>query len=283
MKLPVVLKTKYAFHALLWLLEPDVVLDIGSMDGSDSKRFRKLLPRTDIVAFEGNPYDHAAMLEDREIGRKRIRVVNCLVSDTEGKRSFFLQRPVAGAGHFNRGTSSLTRRDEDGAMAEEVLLDSVRIDSFLAQEYPESSSVALWVDVEGHAYSVFEGMSRAKDRVKLVHVETETSEMWPDQKIEADVLRLAASMDLVPIARGAGTIQRDLILVKRSWYEVNQFGIHVVLRLCRWSGPAVSRFLGWLTNSRRRSHTGARVGFPATGTASSSALPRDTAEKTHPD
>ena len=45
MKLPAVLKTKYAFHALLWLLEPDLVLDIGSQDGSDSKRFRKLLER----------------------------------------------------------------------------------------------------------------------------------------------------------------------------------------------------------------------------------------------
>ena len=126
MKLPVVLKTKYAFHTLLWLLEPDVVLDIGSMDGSDSRRFRKLLPRTDIVAFEGNPYNYRAMLEDREIGRKRIRVVHSLVADTEGKRSFFVQRPVAGGGcgHFNRGTSSLTRRDEDGGIAEEVLLGS---------------------------------------------------------------------------------------------------------------------------------------------------------------
>mgnify|MGYP007059420915 CR=1 FL=1 len=38
---PPVLKTKYAFHALAWLLEPDVVLDIGSMDGADSKRFRQ--------------------------------------------------------------------------------------------------------------------------------------------------------------------------------------------------------------------------------------------------
>ena len=252
MKLPVVLKTKYAFHALLWLLEPDVVLDIGSMDGSDSKRFRKLLPRTDIVAFEGNPYDHAAMLEDREIGRKRIRVVNSLVSDTEGKRSFFVQRPVAGAGHFNRGTSSLTRRDEDGAIAEELLLDSVRLDSFLAREYPKSPSVALWIDVEGHAYSVLEGTSGAKDRVKLVHVEVETSEAWTGQTIEADVLRLAASMDLVPIARGAGALQRDLILANRAWYEAKRLGIHGMLRVCGWWGPAVSRLLGWLSSGLRR-------------------------------
>lgn len=112
--LPAVLKTKYAYHALLWLLQPEVVFDVGSMDGSDSRRFRKPLARADIVAFEGNPYNYRAMLEDRELGRSRIKVVNSLVSDTEGERSFFVQRPLAGSGHFNRGTSSLTRRDEDG-------------------------------------------------------------------------------------------------------------------------------------------------------------------------
>ncbi len=250
--LPAVLKTKYAYHALLWLLQPEVVFDVGSMDGSDSKRFRKLLARADIVAFEGNPYNYRAMLEDRELGRSRIKVVNSLVSDSEGERSFFVQRPLAGAGHFNRGTSSLTRRDEDGGIAEEVLLDAVRIDSFLAREYPKSSTVALWIDVEGHAYSVLEGMSGAKDRVKLVHVEVETSEIWPDQKIEADVLRLAASMDLVPIARGAGTVQRDLILANRAWYEAKRLRIHAMLQLCRWSGPAVSKLLGWLSRGRYR-------------------------------
>lgn len=258
--MPVVLKTKYAFHALLRLLEPDLVLDIGSQDGADSKRFRKLLPQAEIVAFEGNPVHYGAMLEDQEIGNKRIRVVHSLVSDTQGKRSFFLQRPVAGARHFNRGTSSLTRRDEDEAIAEEVLLDSVRIETFLAREYPRSSTVALWVDAEGHTYSVLEGMDGAKDRVKLVHAEVETSEIWPNQKIEADVLRLAASMDLVLIARGADTLQRDLILVEQGWYEANRSRIHRMLQLCRWSGPAVSRFLGWWASSRRGSHSGASVG-----------------------
>lgn len=243
--MPVVLKTKYAFHALLWLLKPDVVLDIGSMDGSDSKRFRKLLPRADIVAFEGNPYNHRAMLEDPEIARKRIRVVNSLVSDSEGPHSFFVQRPVADEGHFNRGTSSLIRRDEAGLTTEEVRLDAVRIDSFLVRDYPTSSRVALWIDVEGHAHSVIEGMSGAPDRVKLIHVEVETAEVWAGQKVEADVLRLAVSMDYVPVACGANIVQRDVILAGRAWYMANRRRIHAILRLARLSGPGLSRILGW--------------------------------------
>ena len=244
------MKTKYAYHALLWLLRPDVVLDVGSMDGSDSKHFRTLLARADIVAFEGNPFNYRAMLEDPEIARKRIRVVNRLVSDTEGERAFFVQRPARGAGHYNRGTSSLTRRDEEGLTTEEVRLDAVRIDSFLERDYPMSSNVALWVDVEGHAYSVLEGMSGAKDRVKLVHVEVETAEVWPGQKVEADVLRLAVGMDYIALACGANVVQRDVILANRAWYTANRGRIHAMLRLAKLSGPALSRILGWSNFSR---------------------------------
>jgi FkbM family methyltransferase len=242
---PVVLKTKYAFQGLLWLLQPDAILDVGSMDGSDSKRFRTLLPRTDIVAFEGNPYNYGAMLDDVEIGSKRIGVLNKLVSDTEGHRSFFVQRPPAGERCFNRGTSSLTRRDEEGLVSEEVCLEAVRVDSFLAQEYPLASRVALWIDVEGHAYSVIESIRGAKDRVKLMHVEVETEEVWAGQKVEGDVLRLAADLDYILVARGANAVQRDVIFANRAWYMASRTRIDTILCLARLSGPAVSRILAW--------------------------------------
>lgn len=253
MKLPIIVKTKYSFHALLWLLQPEVVLDIGSMDGSDSRRFRKLVPRADIVAFEGNPYNYHAMHEDPEIARKRIKVVNHLVSDSEGKRSFFVQRPMSSAGNFNRGTSSLTRRDEEGLTTEEVHVEAVRIDSFLSRDYPKAVSAALWVDVEGHGYAVLDGMRGAREQVKLMHVEVETSEVWPGQKIEADVLRLAASMDFIVVARGANALQRDVILANRAWYTTNRRRMHALLWLARLSGPALSRILGWSNIGRARS------------------------------
>ena len=70
---PIILKTKYAFHLLLAFLKPDVVLDVGSMDGADSKRFAKLVPGASIVAFEGNPYNYRAMIADDDL--KHIPVV----------------------------------------------------------------------------------------------------------------------------------------------------------------------------------------------------------------
>lgn len=248
---PVVLKTKYAFHALLWLLDPEVVLDVGSLDGSDSKRFRRLLPDAELVAFEGNPYNYGAMLGDPDIARSRIRLVNKLVSDSPGPRSFFVQQPLPDAGAFNRGVSSLTRREQDGASVEEVRLDAIRIDAFLARDFADASSVALWIDVEGHAYSVLDGIGTAAARIRLVHVEVEATEVWPGQKLEPEVLKLAAAHGLVPIARSKGDTQRDFILVSREWYASRRTAIRVLLRLCVWSGPAVSRVLGWISGARR--------------------------------
>jgi len=40
---PVLLKAKYAFHLLIAFLKPEVILDIGSMDGADSRVLRDTL------------------------------------------------------------------------------------------------------------------------------------------------------------------------------------------------------------------------------------------------
>jgi FkbM family methyltransferase len=240
---PLVLPTKYAFHSLLWLLNPDVVLDVGSMDGSDSKKFKKLIKSAEVVAFEANPDNYRAMCADNDLQQLGVRIVQRLVSNLAGNRSFFVQRPVHPATGFNRGTSSAMRSNERNVETEEVHLDAVRIDSFLTQEYPGNKSTAMWIDVEGYAYEVFEGIREVQDHINLIHVEVETKEIWPEQKIESDILALANSMGFILIARGAHEVQRDLILVRESWYSANRNKIFALLHLSKWVGPLVSRML----------------------------------------
>lgn len=240
---PVILRTKYAFHTLLWLLEPDVILDVGSMDGSDSKKFKKLVPKAEVVAFEGNPTNYRAMCADATLQKLGVRIVHRLVSNLAGNRSFFVQRPINAEAGFNRGTSSAMRRSEQGMETEEVHLDAVRLDSFLAQEYPDKKRVAMWIDVEGHAHEVLEGLREAQDRAYLIHVEVETQEIWPGQKVESDIVTLAKSMGFIVLARGAHEMQRDLILIKESWYDANRGMILALLHTAKWLGPALSRLL----------------------------------------
>jgi FkbM family methyltransferase len=240
---PLILRTKYAFHALLWLLDPDVILDVGSMDGSDSKKFKRLTQNAEVVAFEANPDNYRAMCADNELQRLGIRVVQRLVSNFAGNRSFFVQRPVHTTPEFNRGTSSAMRSSGQDMETEEVLLNAVRIDSFLTQEYPRMKSTAMWIDVEGHAHEVLLGIRDVQNRVDLIHVEVETKEIWPGQKVESDVLALANSMDFVLVARGANEVQRDLILISKSWYNSNRRRISALLYLSKWVGPLLSRIL----------------------------------------
>ena len=240
---PLTSRTKYIFHALLWLLEPDVILDVGSMDGSDSKKFKKLVPTADIIAFEANPDNYQLMCADAGLQRSAIRIVHQLVSNQEGRRTFFIQKPINPTHDSNRGTSSAMRRSEQGMETMEVHLDAVRVDSFLTHEYPEKKRTAMWVDVEGHAYEVLEGLAGVKNSVHLIHVEVETKEIWPGQKIEKDILALAKEMGFLPIARGAHEVQRDLILINASWYNANRYKISTLLYLAKWIGPLLSRML----------------------------------------
>lgn len=240
---PLILRTKYAFHALLWLLDPDVILDVGSMDGSDSKKFKRLTQNAAVVAFEANPDNYRAMCADNELQILGIRVVQRLVSNLAGNRAFFVQRPVHTTSDFNRGTSSAMRSSGQDMETEEVLLDAVRIDTFLTQEYPGMKSTALWIDVEGHAYEVLEGISDVQNRINLIHVEVETNEIWPGQKIESDVLSLANNMGFVHVARGSNEAQRDLILMRESWYKTNRRKIFALLYLSKLVGPLLSRIL----------------------------------------
>jgi FkbM family methyltransferase len=239
-----VLKTKYAFHLLAAYLKPEVILDIGSMDGADSKRFAKLVPAARIVAFEGNPYNYRAMCADDAIAKASIRVENRLVSDMPGESRFFVQRPERDDHDFNRGTSSTLERSLEGAHAEAVVLDAVRVDDFLASEYPSASAVAGWVDVEGFSYGVLRSMRGAADQIKLLHVEVETKEVWPGQKLESDVLELAKKMGFILLARGPGDVQRDVILANERWYAGKRRSVQKILTLARLIGPAASRIVG---------------------------------------
>ena len=135
------------------------------------------------------------------------------------------------------------QRSEPGMETKEVQLDAVRIDSFLKQEYPDKNRIAMWIDVEGHAYEVLEGLSKVKDSIYLIHVEVETQEVWPGQKVESDILALVKNMGFTPVARGANQIQHDLILVKESWYYANKSWMLALLYIAKWVGPLFTRML----------------------------------------
>ena len=180
-----ILKTKYLFLNLLKMLRPGLILDVGSMDGSDSMRFRRMSPKSIIIAFEANPYNYAKMQGNQRLAQLNIEVRNLLVSNKAEKGKFYISRgAVAGMNSGNMGTSSSMKPVNAADIAEEIEVDTTRLDEIIKSESLPDDWVAMWIDVEGAGYEVLSSVIGAKQQIALLHIEVELAEFWVGQKIE---------------------------------------------------------------------------------------------------
>lgn len=167
-----------AFLALLKLTRPAVVADVGSCDGQAALRFKEVVPKARVLAFEANPVNASAMQRDGGLSGIEVRPV--AVAGTAGPVSFYVL-PVPEDKPWARGASSLLERRPEHAVdlpAREVQVPAVRLDDELAGI---PGRIAVWIDVEGAADRVLEGMDRIWDRVVAVHIETEHAPVWDEQ------------------------------------------------------------------------------------------------------
>ena len=95
----------------------------------------------------------------------------------------------------------------------------MRLDTFIQGLETVPESVALWIDVEGAAYEVLEGIEGICDRIKLIHVEVETEAFWEGQRLKADVEDLMHSMGFTTLARGRFEPQHDLVMVNADVFS----------------------------------------------------------------
>ena len=115
--------------------------------------------------------------------------------------------------------SSIRERAPDTSYASKpVPVRAVRLDSFLTDVLAgPASTIALWIDVEGAAYEVLEGIDGIRDRVCLVHVEVETRAFWQGQRLWPDIEALMGRLGFTPIARRPGDEQFDVVFVNDRW------------------------------------------------------------------
>lgn len=241
---PKVLKTKYLFLNLLYFFRPGVVLDVGSMNGADSLRFRRMAPDARLFAYEANPHLYRAMQENPEIARAGIQVANMAVSPAPGSIKFFVSREARTAlGAGNRGTSSTLRRLEPDAATEEIEVPTIRLD----QALHGATRAALWIDVEGAGYDVLATLGAAAASVDFIHIETELRPQWQGQKLKDAVIGLAQSMGFALVAHSAHLEQQDLVFVNRRLLDSDRAKVRTALLLTRIHGPGFSRLLGALS------------------------------------
>jgi FkbM family methyltransferase len=167
-----VINTHRMFARLLRPLGISDICDVGSMNGADAVAFSAAAPEARVYAFEPNPGNYRLMALDRALQRRNIQVVPLAVSNRDGEAEFFLVAAEYSGGDPRRGMSSLHRRTGDCAAV--VPVRTTRLDTFLAARCGPDVRLALWIDTEGSAYEVIEGLGHLAERVQILHVEVET-------------------------------------------------------------------------------------------------------------
>jgi FkbM family methyltransferase len=198
-----ILSTRRLFCRLLRTFDVATVCDVGSMDGNDALRFRRVLPSAEIFALEPNPRNYALMAADERLKHARIRVFPVAASDRCADAPFFVVDADYGRGRdlARRGMSSLYERADWTRLSSVVEVRTIRLDELLMAESSAVGPIALWIDAEGAAFEVIHGAAGVLRSTPLIHVEVETAPaIGVAQKLFVDVERSLLEAGFVLLA-----------------------------------------------------------------------------------
>jgi FkbM family methyltransferase len=196
-----IVNTRRLFIELLSRMRIDVICEVGSRDGADALCFRRAVPAANIYALEPSPENLRLMRANPELRQRNINVLGLAATNYDGDAEFFLVSNPSTGGDDWRGMSSLYQRNGEPGPQSVVRVKAVRLDGLLGNESPPGARLALWIDAEGSAFEVIEGVSGVSEDVQLVHVECETSPcIGASQKLYPEVRALLHKLGFVELA-----------------------------------------------------------------------------------
>jgi FkbM family methyltransferase len=187
------------YKKILLSIKPEVFWELGAFDATFSRQLRAKLRKTLFHSFEANPYNYDKFKD--AASEDDVHYHHLALGPDDGEVTFNIARklddtvlpPVAGS------NSVLTKNGE--REYEEVTVRMVSVDSFAAQHELTGKASAVWVDTEGFAFQVLEGMQKTLKNSSCVLVEVEDRQLWQEQKTAVDVRRFMFGQGFIPILR----------------------------------------------------------------------------------
>lgn len=176
------------FRYLIALTEPAGIMDIGSRDATEAKGFKRISPKSLVMAIEPHPMLFKKIEQDQEVERLGIRPLNFAIADKEGILPFYINDPVSLNGSLRESANS----------SAPVEVAVTTMDNILARE--NVPSLALWIDAEGLAYEILQGGRNALENVWYIHTEFETQPIFTGQKIFRELLNYLADKGFCCVA-----------------------------------------------------------------------------------
>jgi FkbM family methyltransferase len=219
-RLPVV-NSEYLFLLLVKQLNVDLICDVGAFDCAHSRQFRRSGAR--VAAIEANPFNFAALVADSSIAAAGIELFNYAAWNEDGEVTFNMIQVPNGSLVNQRNPISSVRARTPGYEFESrpVCVPATRLDTLVRRKLgATAAAIAVWIDVEGAAHEVLQGMEDVHESVRIVHVEIETREFWQNQRLWPAVAALLRDFGFTPLARSAGNLdgrQLDVLFINTTW------------------------------------------------------------------
>lgn len=195
----------------------NVVFEIGAKEATFSRSVKRQNPNQRIIAFEANPHNFALYSSGRsgdELKKQSIEYIHNAVSDVSGVINFNLKETVRGeAVSKNAGGHSILRRSSSSVTYESCSVPSVSMNDFINSNGLSGEFVA-WIDVEGCASKVLEGIGHQINNFSMFLIEVEDKEYWAGQKLRGDIMDFMVGRGFLPICRDfQGAHQNNIIFV----------------------------------------------------------------------
>ncbi len=202
------------YEQLLLALKPDVFWELGANDAEFSRRLRAAMPRTTFHAFEANPYPYDKFRD--LVTSAGVNYHQMAVGPEDGNAIFKVNRRLGDRDlPPEMGCNSILTKSGDRTY-EEVTVKMITLDNFSAQEGLAGKTSAVWVDAEGFAFQVLQGMRETLKHSSFVFVEVEDRQLWEGQKTAGDVKRFLFEHGFIPILRDFEFKQQYNVLFTQS-------------------------------------------------------------------
>ena len=113
---------KFLFVYLTRHLVPDLIMDIGSRDGSDALNFKQFNPNAEVIAIEANPTLFEKMSDNQQLSEHGVKIFNLAATNTNGTATFSIFNEKKGRAHCakeptaNSGNIIFLRKEISGKL-----------------------------------------------------------------------------------------------------------------------------------------------------------------------
>lgn len=173
---------------------PRLVLDVGAMDGTDAAILKRNYPDAQVIAIEGL---HENVQPERWPG---VEWIEAVVAGADGPVGFHVKGQNGIHGIYPHAEVP-TREVRQAAGV--TLATLLRTHGLPAPD-------VIKLDVEGAAWDVLTGLGPLLADVQALHVEVETREWFPGQRLEPEVSALLRAHGFTCILAGGGADQSQL-------------------------------------------------------------------------